>query len=226
VTRSGLLVFGVAVPLVGFAVLTVLGAGDPTALDRRLLDLSEGFYGIELAWDAATLALEASIVIAAAASVAALVVLLRRRLLASAAFWSLSVGGALVLDPLLKAAVRRPGIGASSDEWTFPSGSAIATLAIVLAAVILLSSSSRRRAVAVLGAIVVALEGCGMVLLGWHYTSDVVAGWLAAAAWVSTLAIAFGLHGRKPPSRRRPGPRIPQKRDRRIRPGGVQSKLS
>lgn len=189
---------GVVLPAAVFSVIAVAVSGDPPLLDRRLVELSEDFYEHELAWNATTVFVRASSVVGAALAAAALAFLLRRRLRRAALFWALAIGGALLLDLLLKAVIRRPGIGAASDEWSFPSGNAMASAAIALAVVVLLARSPWQRPAALLGALVLAVEATGVVVLGWHYATDVLGGWLAALAWISALLLGFGRAAQDP----------------------------
>ena len=190
--RRAIIIAGVVLPAAAFAALAVAVSGGPPRLDRRLVELSEDFYEHELAWDAATALMHASTVVGAALAAAVLAFLLRRGFKHAALFWTLAVGGAIFLDLLLKAVVRRPGIGAASDESSFPSGNAMASAAIVLAAVVLLARSPWRRPAALLGALVVTVEATGVVVLGWHYATDVLGGWLASLAWISALLLVLG----------------------------------
>jgi membrane-associated phospholipid phosphatase len=109
-----------------------------------------------------------------------------------AAFWGLSVGGALVLTRVLKEAIERPEIGLRQAEYSFPSGNATVSLAGVVALVLLLRPSRLRRWIAIAGVAAIPLYGLALVLLLWHYPSDVVAGWALAFSWVLALRLAFG----------------------------------
>ena len=109
-----------------------------------------------------------------------------------AAFWGLTVGGALIFTRVLKELIERPEIGIHQREYSFPSGNATATTAGLLALALLLPPGRPRRIVAVTGAVILPLYGLALVLLLWHYPSDVVAGWALGIAWVLALRLAFG----------------------------------
>jgi membrane-associated phospholipid phosphatase len=109
-----------------------------------------------------------------------------------AAFWSLTVGGALLFTRVFKELLERPEIGVHQREYSFPSGNAVCTAAGILALVLLLPPSRLRVILAATGAVVLPLYGVALVLLLWHYPSDVVAGWALAIAWVLGLRLAFG----------------------------------
>lgn len=109
-----------------------------------------------------------------------------------AAFWGLTIAGSLVLTRVLKELVERPEIGLKQAEYSFPSGNATASLAGVVALILLLPPSRLRRWVASIGLAAVPLYGAALVLLLWHFPSDVVAGWALAVAWVLALRLALG----------------------------------
>jgi membrane-associated phospholipid phosphatase len=185
-------VIGVLVgALAGFAALTalVVATGGP-ALDDRGPRAADALYEHDLAWRATGVLVDASIVLGALAALAALVVLLVLRHRRQATFWALAIGGVLLLEPLLKTLVGRPGIGASQDEHSFPSGTAMASVALVAAAALLLREGGVRRLVVALGGVAILVQGVALVALGWHYPTDVLAGWCAATAWVAAVWLA------------------------------------
>jgi membrane-associated phospholipid phosphatase len=93
---------------------------------------------------------------------------------------------------VLKELIERPEIGMKQAEYSFPSGNATASLAGVVALILLLPPSRLQRWVASIGLAAVALYGAALVLLLWHYPSDVVAGWALALAWVLALRLVLG----------------------------------
>lgn len=114
------------------------------------------------------------------------VALLRRRPAAAVAAVAV-VAGANLTTQLLKAALAHPrfqaALGADQIAWnSFPSGhaTAAATAAIALAFVV---PSRLRPAAAAIGACFVAAMGCAVLILSWHYPSDVLGGILVASAW-------------------------------------------
>jgi membrane-associated phospholipid phosphatase len=120
-----------------------------------------------------------------------------------ALFWLLTFAGVAVLDVGLKAAFRRPPISDASDGYSFPSGNAMASIALVLAVGTLVPGSNVRHSLAVVGAVVVILYGAALVYLSWHYPSDVVAGWSLSLAWVSFLGFVIRPGQVLTPTRRR-----------------------
>ena len=75
-----------------------------------------------------------------------------------------------------------------AESW--PSGHATAAMALVLVAV-MVAPPSWRLLVTVLGALYAAWAGASVMILGWHYPSDVVAAFLVATTWAAAGAGAF-----------------------------------
>jgi undecaprenyl-diphosphatase len=113
-----------------------------------------------------------------------------RRRFASALFLGSVIVGSLVLEKALKQAIERAAIN-HEQTYSFPSGSATVSLAVVVA-LALLSGYRRRRWAFAAGAGVVVVYGLSIVSLGWHYPTDVVAGWCVAVALASALWFALG----------------------------------
>ena len=122
---------------------------------------------------------------------ALLVVLVVRRQTRYAIFWAAVIGGSLLLDPLLKAIFKRPSIEPSDGGYSFPSGTAMLSMAIIAAIVLCARRTHARMLLTALGAIVVLGFGLSIVAHSWHYPSDVLAGWCVALAWVTALWVAI-----------------------------------
>jgi membrane-associated phospholipid phosphatase len=97
------------------------------------------------------------------------------------------VAGANLTTQLLKAVFSHPrfqaALGADQlGEVPFPSGhvTAVASLTIAFAFVV---PRAARVPVAALGICIVAAVGCSVMVLGWHFPSDVLGGILVAAGW-------------------------------------------
>jgi len=110
------------------------------------------------------------------------------------------VAGANLTTQVLKVALSHPRarhlLGTENDAWDgFPSGhvTAVASLAIAFAFVV-----PRRflPAVAAVGGCLVAAMGCAVLVLNWHYPSDVVGAVFVAGAWgfavLASLRFAAG----------------------------------
>jgi membrane-associated phospholipid phosphatase len=127
------------------------------------------------------------------AGVAAVLLVGRRRLVLAGsvvAAW----GGAILLYNLVKHFVHRPRPPA--DIWlmkvtstSFPSGHATQSLATFMALAIVASALAAGAGGAAKGLALVVAAGVGWsrVYLGVHWTTDVIAGWLIAAAWITIV---------------------------------------
>jgi len=113
-----------------------------------------------------------------------------------ATLWiTVSLVGAALLNSSLKLAFHRPRppafFGPQPDTFSFPSGHALVCACFygVLAGLIAdrIGSLYWRVLIWVLSLIVIAGVGLSRIYLGVHYPSDVIAGYLAAAVWVSIL---------------------------------------
>jgi undecaprenyl-diphosphatase len=112
---------------------------------------------------------------------------------------AVSLSGELLLQ-LLKLAFHRPRppvfFGLSPAEtYSFPSGHAfIATVFYGLVAGILMAgepSRRKRRGMAAIALVAALLIGYSRVYLGFHYPSDVLGGWLLAAAWLALAKLTL-----------------------------------
>lgn len=126
------------------------------------------------------------------ATIAAVVALLFLKLRREAVLFALTVIGGWALNTGLKALVgrARPDIVPHLTEaggMSFPSGHSFASAMIYIGMALAFASLSQRHSVryTLIGAAmgVSALIAWSRVLLGVHYPSDVIAGWLGGAAW-------------------------------------------
>jgi membrane-associated phospholipid phosphatase len=105
-----------------------------------------------------------------------------------------------LLKPLL--AVQRPyPADHYMDAAAWPSGHTTAVVSLLLALVIVLPARLRAPAALLGGAIALVALG-SIVLLGWHYPSDVLGGVLVASAWAAA-AVALTGGGRAATAARR-----------------------
>jgi membrane-associated phospholipid phosphatase len=114
-------------------------------------------------------------------------------------FWLLSTAGAGLLNLLAKYsfARARPTLWKSilpETTYSFPSGHAMASMAVSAALICLIWHQTRWRWFALAcAALFVLMVGSSRIYLGVHYPSDVMAGWLASLAWVTGLALLLRL---------------------------------
>lgn len=105
-----------------------------------------------------------------------------------------SVGGATILNFMLKAVFER----ARPDLWvrlvqetgySFPSGHAVASSALGIALVVALWHSRWRWWSVGFATVYILFVGFSRLYLGVHYPSDIIAGWLVSGAWVLAVAL-------------------------------------
>ena len=141
--------------------------------------------------------------------IAGLIYLIYRRRRGDALFWALGVGGAALLNLAAKPTFGRirPDLWLSlapESSFSFPSGHAMGTMALVATLVVLTWNSRWRCPVFVLGGLFVLLVGVSRVYLGVHYPSDIMAGWTASLAWVLGLSLIFYRQITKPTPKSEP----------------------
>lgn len=126
----------------------------------------------------------------AAVAVGLVASLLAMRRWSAAVRVTVGVSVVWAVNPLLKElfARDRPRLWPSPgpvSEYSFPSGHAAGTAALFGTLVMVAWHTRLRTPAVVLGVLVVALVGISQLALGVHYPSDVLAGWLWAAGWIS-----------------------------------------
>lgn len=111
-----------------------------------------------------------------------------------AVFMALCMGGAVVLNVILKAVFER----ARPDLWdqlvhessySFPSGHSMMTAALGSALIVALWNSRWRWWAIGFAAIYIPFIGFTRLYLGVHYPTDVLAGWLVSGAWVMAVTL-------------------------------------
>jgi undecaprenyl-diphosphatase len=105
------------------------------------------------------------------------------------------MAGAVVLENALKFAVHRarpePFFGTAPETYSFPSGHALFSACFYGAIAWLLSAAFRnfgpRAAIWAISLALIAAIGLSRLYLGVHYPTDVIAGYLVAAFWITGL---------------------------------------
>ena len=148
------------------------------------------------------------------------VVFVRRGRVNDAAVLILALGGAGVINALLKLVFQRPRPELAFvhlETYSFPSGhAAVATATFATLAFVLGRRSGRGRTIAIAAAAIalIVLVGFSRLYLGVHYLSDVMAGTSFGLAWASLCLIAYTLSG----ERSIPLPRLSARASDRPRP--------
>jgi undecaprenyl-diphosphatase len=106
----------------------------------------------------------------------------------------LAVGGALLVNPLLKRGVGRPRPSllaptADASPLSFPSGHAAATAALAVTVVLLAAGTRWSRAVVMAAVVLVVGTAAAQLVLARHHPTDLLGGWLWAAAWALAVAV-------------------------------------
>lgn len=105
------------------------------------------------------------------------------------------VAGAALINVILKLIFER----VRPDLWdqlivetsfSFPSGHAMASSALAFSLIVVAWKTRYRWMAIGLGALFIIVIGLSRLYLGVHYPSDVFAGWLVSAAWVSLVVLA------------------------------------
>jgi membrane-associated phospholipid phosphatase len=137
------------------------------------------------------------VVVPVVATIAA-VVLWRRGLRRGATVLAAAVIGSTLLNAALKAVFRR----ARPDFWehlvtensySFPSGHAMASMAVAAAVVVLTWRTRWRWTAVAAGAAYVLAVGVSRMYLGVHFPSDILAGWSVSVAWVAVVVVVLRL---------------------------------
>ncbi len=116
--------------------------------------------------------------------------LLAKRHFRAAAFCAAAVS-IVMLSGQLKELFARSAPFESHGGVSFPSGHAIASMTSALAIAAVLAPTRARWPTVVLSALFAGAVGVSVIADGGHWPSDVLGGWMLAAAWVCGLAVVF-----------------------------------
>lgn len=130
-----------------------------------------------------------------------------------AALYAFAVGGAAIINLLLKTVFQRmrPDLWAqlvTEKSFSFPSGHAMASSAVAFSMMVIFWPTRWRwYAVTIAGFYMLAVS-LSRLYLGVHYPSDVLGGWLVSAAWILVVKYVMDIvphhaHGDEGDTKRR-----------------------
>lgn len=127
-------------------------------------------------------------------SLGILALLLIKKQYRNAAVLTFGVGGAALLNVLLKNLFDRdrPDLWVSlvhETSYSFPSGHAMASCALALCIIAFVWKTKWRTVVLVCGISFMALIGISRVYVGVHYPTDVLGGWILGGTWVALVVL-------------------------------------
>lgn len=133
-----------------------------------------------------------------------LAVLILRHKRRAAFVLALTVGGAALLNLILKLIFERsrPDLWEQlivETSYSFPSGHAMLSAALGLVVIYIFWATRYRWPVAVAASLYVIVIGLSRLYLGVHYPTDIVAGWLVSGAWLVAVVVVTNsqyLHGK------------------------------
>lgn len=136
-----------------------------------------------------------SIGVAVATVIGVIIYAVKRRVY-KALFLAVAVGGAGVLNAILKLLFerQRPDLWEqliTEATFSFPSGHAMASSALAFGVILLFWRTKYRWFVLAVAVIYTVVIGVSRLYLGVHYPTDIVGGWLMSAAWVMLTASIF-----------------------------------
>lgn len=187
--KKALLLFGVVLPVIFFFSLTErINRGGFPVFEKTLLWSLRAYATPLLDQLASTISMLVTLL-----SVFILCYLLYQRLWRTALFWLVAIAGSAILASLLKTAIlrSRPDLWMAHASFGFPSGHATQSMAIAIALVILWRSSRKLPIIVAISIAAVFLVGVCRMYLGFHYPSDILAGWMLSLAWVTVLGLLF-----------------------------------
>ena len=119
----------------------------------------------------------------------------QRRYRLNALLLAIGVGGAALLNVLLKAVFQRdrPQLWeriVTENSYSFPSGHAMASCALAVSLIFLLWPTRWRWWALAGGVLYMCVIAFTRMYLGVHYPTEILAGWAVSTAWV---AIVFGV---------------------------------
>jgi len=118
--------------------------------------------------------------------------LLRRKMYKNALIVGATVAGAAILNVILKLIFERtrPDLWEQlivETSFSFPSGHSMITAALGLSLIFICWNTRFRWLTLALGSSFIIVIGFSRLYLGVHYPTDILAGWVVSAAWLSTV---------------------------------------
>lgn len=185
-----------------------VGEGDTLAFDRAILQsINAAIYDPALDPYVVALTDVGGTVGAVAMTSGAALLLLARGYRRSAAYAIAVIGGANVMNGLLKAlfARDRPSLFETAvfeTSYAFPSGHAMLSSAMAFTAIVLAWQTRWRLPVVIAATVYFLTVSFTRLYLGVHYPTDIIGGWCIAAAWSTAMYYALRLHKHPTPGRR------------------------
>lgn len=188
-SRRGLTIVAAALALFALLALATSGRGPVTELDADVASWVTGEMPAWAEWTARPFTWLGGLVGTGIVTLTGATVLARWGRRRDALLLTVAYVGAQLSAAVVKAVTDRPRPSfeapiAVPDSSAFPSGHATGAAAVLLLAAVLIAPAARRTALVTLACVLAAAVGASRVVLGVHWTSDVVAGWALGLAWV------------------------------------------
>ena len=186
-------------PLLGFVALAGwVAAGGAGDFDSGVRAFTSDLVASSLTSAMLALTLPGSVIFVTAVSIAAFAGFYVSGRKSSAWLLALTMAGSAVLENGLKFALHRarpePFFGfVAPESYSFPSGHALFSACLYVAIAWHLTVNRdeplRRLAIWTLALALIGAIGFSRVYLGFHYPTDVLGGWLVAAAWLGAVRV-------------------------------------
>lgn len=124
------------------------------------------------------------------------VILTKKRIYESAVLLATGVGGAFLINLILKASFQRdrPMLWeriVTENSYSFPSGHAMVSGALGLCLIFILWRTRWRWYGLIAGVTYILIIGFSRLYLGVHYPTDVAAGWFVSSIWVFLVILVL-----------------------------------
>jgi undecaprenyl-diphosphatase len=184
-----------AIAMMGFVrIASEIRESDTTAFDTAILKFIHRFESPFLDSFVPIATNLGGIIVVFLLTLITLALFILKREYRRAAMVAVSMGGAVILNVVLKSVFER----ARPDLWdrlvneasySFPSGHSMMTAALGLTLIVVLWNSRFRWWTVGASILYILFVGSTRLYLGVHYPTDVVGGWLVSAAWVAASAL-------------------------------------